>query len=211
MLLSKSSKHDLSISLRHGQPQRTTRKASSRWSLEKTDLIAPEDVCRAELQSIQLDLNFLSVSGPNRTKKENEAAPQDKSLDLRVDQASVNETTDHVAELEDVVRRINSLPISVAANFQTSASNLKNGATAFKEVASPTTHDSKDRDTPVSSSKTSQRKRKNFSAEIKHVLNAWLESHVENPYPTAGEKQQLMILTGLSKGYSETKFSVYMS
>ena len=49
-----------------------------------------------------------------------------------------------------------------------------------------------------------QRKRKTFKRTIftemqKRVLNNWLSSHKENPYPTLTEKQELMTETGLSR------------
>ena len=40
----------------------------------------------------------------------------------------------------------------------------------------------------------------------KKALNVWLESHLENPYPTADEKSELMEQTQLSKKQVESWF-----
>ena len=40
--------------------------------------------------------------------------------------------------------------------------------------------------------------RSNFPKERKEILIKWLNEHLDNPYPTLSEKEELMRLTGLS-------------
>lgn len=42
-------------------------------------------------------------------------------------------------------------------------------------------------------------KRTNLAKEVVRVLNTWLLNHLDNPYPTAEEKQELLERTGLTK------------
>ena len=41
--------------------------------------------------------------------------------------------------------------------------------------------------------------RSNLPKETIQVLNSWLLNHLNNPYPTAQEKRELLIKTGLTK------------
>lgn len=43
-----------------------------------------------------------------------------------------------------------------------------------------------------------QRRRSNFTKRTKETLLVWLENHLDNPYPTEQDKQQLAMETSLS-------------
>jgi hypothetical protein len=205
--VSGSSKPDISISLRHCQSQPTKKAGSRTRSLDKTDLIPPRDVCRAELNSIQLELDFLRIHEPKQAEKASKKVSQDKSPEIRlVERAQAKQTTDHVAELESAVRRINSVSLSITMNFGELGPDLtEGGVTIAKEISSGLSMELRDTDTPTSSSEVKQTVSKSkpnfFPKQTRRILTTWLESHTDHPFPTAVEKQELMVLTGLTKGH----------
>ena len=86
-----------------------------------------------------------------------------------------------------------------------SISNNNNNSAAILEVLpSPTgkpTQQSASNSTTTARTNASGRtvKRTNLAKEVVRVLNTWLLNHLDNPYPTAEEKQELLERTGLTK------------
>lgn len=108
-----------------------------------------------------------------------------------------------MVELEKAVQRMSALPCSLAANFSQNGPTLvRVGSTTAEQASGSRTKPSSDV-VPTASFKILQQEKKqgrSYSKDITHTLKTWLESHTECPYPTPVEKQQLINLTGLSKG-----------
>lgn len=48
-------------------------------------------------------------------------------------------------------------------------------------------------------SSLARKRRPNYSKRVKGILMRWLEDHIDNPYPTENEREELCSQTGLSR------------
>lgn len=108
----------ISISLRHGQPQTSTQARSKGWVLEQTDVSPPKDVLRAELERIQLQLDFLTIDISGQAEPRIEEVHERDDFDLLLlDQVPTEPKAEHISQLESAVRGISVLPSYFTNNF----------------------------------------------------------------------------------------------
>ncbi|KUJ06587.1 uncharacterized protein LY89DRAFT_790442 [Mollisia scopiformis] len=187
---------DVSITLKHGHPQ-AMKAGLKGFLLDKTDVSPPDEILKAEMETIRLLLNFFTIDVP--------AKPQNPAKQLQQDAELLDQDrklkTDHLLQLENTVRRISSLPLVVAANFgqfQPILPRLDGSGTKVvpSKLAMETNHN-KVLSRSTSSEKLSMYRR--YPKEVVGILEAWFRSHLLHPYPTNIEKQDLMKQTGLKK------------
>lgn len=210
-----SPKHDITITLRHEQPQNIEKECSRARSLDKTDLIPPKDVCRAELNSIQLELDILPIHELKQSEINARKRSQSRTVDNKLaNQAKrtldhANELVNAVRDLKDAIKIISFMPVD-AMNFGQVGPNDSHTITkSLKDDGSNSKEELRHHHSPTSNAEASRSVRKNkkprIPEETRHILNTWLQSHAHNPYPTASEKRDLMHLTSLTRSKSDLR------
>lgn len=197
----------ISISLRHRQSKRTQKAGPRTTLLEKTDLTPPKDVCRAELKSIRLDLDFTTILQPQQLEIEI-VIPSPNDSEIRLP----DQKSHHLEDLESTVKRIRSLPLMVSMNFEREGQTMPRPATTITKEDTKGSDDGPGEPAPRFNPEAIRPAPKTksffFPEETTQTLRTWLICHADNPFPTASEKQQLMKLTGLNKGIHISKVSI---
>ncbi|CZR59435.1 uncharacterized protein PAC_09327 [Phialocephala subalpina] len=201
-----SNRPDISIAIKYGPPPPATKAGPRGWLLDKTDVIPPRDVLRADVERIQLQLDFLTIREPEMVEPRVEELHSHNELDLLLlEQVFELPQKDHLLQLENAVRSLKNLSHSIGDKFGSLRTILpnRNIVSSLGESNSTSLIRHKADMYPsildLSAKESTPRGSKRFPKQVIDILEGWLESNASSPFPTESQKQELMRQTGLKR------------
>ncbi|KAK2625361.1 hypothetical protein QTJ16_005730 [Diplocarpon rosae] len=186
------------------QPQ-GTREEQAAWLGGSTDLKPPDSVVCWEFERLHVRLDFLRIQRVPQNMKDLASANEELFAEMLFDVPveSIAFPTNHLELLESAANELKILPEKMANyfGFVNAAESESRPWTLDKIVESI-------KEGSIASiiasgkifvAENPKDRKGRFSVKVVETVRTWLVSHPSCPYPTAKEKQQIMVQTGLNR------------
>ncbi|PVH81768.1 hypothetical protein DL98DRAFT_570905 [Cadophora sp. DSE1049] len=185
------------------------------------DVNPPPGVVCAQLDRLQIQFNLMpskegvSASAPAPSPLLRPESLDIMLLDLPLDTLPTPMQDADSVNLEQAVEILKSLPSQVANCFGLSDPDLFDDERLLKDSSASRDRKSYRKNETVSlsapheSDSEKAKSNKRISEKARGVLDAWVDAHRDNLYPTMEEKEQLVVATGLKRRQLNTQLFCY--